>query len=190
MSSNKLCQMQGHTSSIYVTKFMPNTGNEQIITSAADRQVSNYLLNQSWLCLHIVEACTVHAEHALDVLQVRLVNLQRSAVKPYTFHHGRVKALVPLDPCKPAQPPAHCMLCVPISVAYGLYALRLRLARWFPAVMFISGSDDGTVRHYDTREPASTSSIPGMRTGDVLGKTAHQANNQLGLLCTCLLLET
>ncbi len=36
--------------------------------------------------------------------------------------------------------------------------------------MFISGSDDGTVRHYDTREPASTSSLPGMRTGDVLGR--------------------
>ncbi|KAL0047044.1 hypothetical protein WJX82_004928 [Trebouxia sp. C0006] len=98
----------GHTSSIYVTKFMPNTGNEQIITSAADRQV-------------------------------RLVNLQRSAVKPYTFHHGRVKALVPLDP-----------------------------------FMFISGSDDGTVRHYDTREPASTSSIPGMRTGDVLADQRHE----------------
>ncbi|DBA77747.1 TPA: hypothetical protein ACH3X2_008439 [Trebouxia sp. C0005] len=98
----------GHTSSIYVTKFMPNTGNEQIITSAADRQV-------------------------------RLVNLQRSAVKPYTFHHGRVKALVPLDP-----------------------------------FMFISGSDDGTVRHYDTREPASANSIPGMRTGDVLADQRHE----------------
>ncbi|DBB01012.1 TPA: hypothetical protein ACH3X1_000915 [Trebouxia sp. C0004] len=98
----------GHTSSIYVTKFMPNTGNEQIITSAADRQV-------------------------------RLVNLHRSAVKPYTFHHGRVKALVPLDP-----------------------------------FMFISGSDDGTVRHYDTREPASTSSIPGMRTGDVLADQRYE----------------
>ena len=38
------------------------------------------------------------------------------------------------------------------------------------AVMFMSGSDDGTVRHYDTREPVSASSMPGMRTGDVLGK--------------------
>ena len=156
--------MQGHTSSIYVTKFMPNTGNEQIITSAADRQVSNNLLKQSRLRLHAVEACTLHADIALHVLQVRLVNLQRSAVKPYTFHHGRVKALVPLDPCKPAQLPAHCMLC---------FVLLLRLAGCFPAVMFISGSDDGTVRHYDTREPASTSSIPGMRTGDVLGEPAH-----------------
>ena len=63
------------------------------------------------------------------------------------------------------------------------------LAGWFPAVMFISGSDDGTVRHYDTREPASTSSIPGMRTGDVLGKPVHQAKIQLGQLCTGLLLE-
>ena len=53
------------------------------------------------------------------------------------------------------------------------FVLLLRLAGCFPAVMFISGSDDGTVRHYDTREPASTSSIPGMRTGDVLGKPAH-----------------
>lgn len=31
--------VQGHTSSIYAVKFMPSTGNEQIITSAADRQV-------------------------------------------------------------------------------------------------------------------------------------------------------
>ena len=46
LSSKVFCQTQGHTSSIYVTKFMPNTGNEQIITSAADRQVSNYLQNQ------------------------------------------------------------------------------------------------------------------------------------------------
>lgn len=67
--------------------------------------------------------------------------------------------------------------------------LLLRLTAWFPAVMFISGSDDGTVRHYDTREPASANSIPGMRTGDVLGKPDHPAKNQLGGLCTCLLLE-
>ena len=35
----------------------------------------------------------------------------------------------------------------------------------------MSGSDDGTVRHYDTRDPASMNSIPGMRTGDVVGKS-------------------
>lgn len=95
----------GHTSSIYVSKFLPNTGNAQIITSAADRQI-------------------------------RLVDLERSAIKPYTFHHGKVKALVALDPC-----------------------------------LFISGSDDGTVRHYDTRERSdtnSTNSLLGMRSGDVL----------------------
>lgn len=53
--------------------------------------------------------------------------------------------------------------------------------------MFMSGSDDGTVRHYDTRDPASTSTIPGMRTGDVIGEAyhalkAHAASKQL-LLC-------
>ena len=31
--------VQGHTSTIFAVKFMPSTGNEQIITSAADRQV-------------------------------------------------------------------------------------------------------------------------------------------------------
>ena len=37
----------------------------------------------------------------------------------------------------------------------------------------MSGSDDGTVRHYDTRESShtnSTNSLLGMRSGDILGK--------------------
>ncbi|KAL3147614.1 hypothetical protein ABBQ38_014665 [Trebouxia sp. C0009 RCD-2024] len=87
---------------------MPSTGNEQVITSAADRQV-------------------------------RLVNLHRRAIKPYTFHHGRVKALVPIDP-----------------------------------YMFMSGSDDGTVRHYDVRDPASSTTIPGMRTGEMIADQRHE----------------
>ena len=37
----------------------------------------------------------------------------------------------------------------------------------------MSGSDDGTVRHYDTRDPASTTTIPGMRTGEMVGKAYH-----------------
>lgn len=41
------------------------------------------------------------------------------------------------------------------------------------AGMFMSGSDDGTVRHYDTRDPASTTTIPGMRTGEMVGKAYH-----------------
>lgn len=41
------------------------------------------------------------------------------------------------------------------------------------AGMFMSGSDDGTVRHYDTRDPASTSTIPGTRTGEMIGKAYH-----------------
>lgn len=52
--------------------------------------------------------------------------------------------------------------------------------------MFMSGSDDGTVRHYDTRDPASTTTIPGMRTGEMIGEaqhplTAHAASKQLQL---------
>lgn len=39
--------------------------------------------------------------------------------------------------------------------------------------MFVSGSDDGTVRHYDTRDPASTTNIPGMRTGEMIGEAHH-----------------
>lgn len=38
--------------------------------------------------------------------------------------------------------------------------------------MFMSGSDDGTVRHYDARDPASTTTIPGLRTGDLIGNAA------------------
>ena len=34
----------------------------------------------------------------------------------------------------------------------------------------MSGSDDGTVRHYDTRDPASTTAIPGTRTGELVGE--------------------
>ena len=50
--------------------------------------------------------------------------------------------------------------------------------------MFMSGSDDGTVRHYDTREPASANSIPGMRTGDVLGECVQlQPYNWATLVC-------
>ena len=54
--------------------------------------------------------------------------------------------------------------------------------------MFISGSDDGTVRHYDTREAASTSSIPGTRTGDVLGESSQSCTSLLchsSLLAVC-----
>lgn len=38
----------------------------------------------------------------------------------------------------------------------------------------MSGSDDGTVRHYDSRDPAT---IPGMRTGDILGESAVRVMN-------------
>lgn len=38
------------------------------------------------------------------------------------------------------------------------------------ADMFVSGSDDGTVRHYDVRDPASATTISGMRTGEMIGE--------------------
>lgn len=40
------------------------------------------------------------------------------------------------------------------------------------ADMFMSGSDDGTVRHYDVRDPASSTTIPGMRTGEMIGEAS------------------
>ena len=53
--------------------------------------------------------------------------------------------------------------------------------------MFMSGSDDGTVRHYDMRDPASTTTIPGMRTGEMIGEAYHalkaRAASQQLLLC-------
>lgn len=58
----------------------------------------------------------------------------------------------------------------------------------------MSGSDDGTVRHYDTRDPESSSSLPGMQSGDVVGQfcmldTRHvHAAHLTSILChvTCL----
>ena len=38
--SSCLVFVQGHTSSIYAARFMPNTGDEQVVTAAGDRQVS------------------------------------------------------------------------------------------------------------------------------------------------------
>ena len=51
-------------------------------------------------CFGDLLSCKMSFNVLLLLSQVRLVNLQRSAIKPYTFHHGRVKALVPIDQCE------------------------------------------------------------------------------------------
>ena len=84
--------MQGHTSSIFATKFMPHSGNEQIITSAADRQVCSPDLRSWHKLIHILVR-----PDADCCLQIRHVNLQKNAIKPYSCHNGRVKALMALD---------------------------------------------------------------------------------------------
>lgn len=54
--------------------------------------------------------------------------------------------------------------------------------------MFMSGSDDGTVRHYDTRDPASTTTIPGMRTGEMIGRGFDVATLPTVMLCYVILI--
>lgn len=83
-----------------------------------------------------------------------------------------------MDPCKlaPSLPPlllvvfSTAVACQPDQLCLLSVCLSVSQLCGYAAVMFMSGSDDGTVRHYDTREPASANSIPGMRTGDVLGE--------------------
>ena len=84
--------LQGHTSSIYAARFMPNSGNEQIITSAADRQVRSAFAHRD--CQQNRILCSPDPAYCL---QIRHVNLHRHAVKPYACHSGKVKALLPLD---------------------------------------------------------------------------------------------
>jgi hypothetical protein len=56
----------GHTSAIYASQFLPDTGNSQIATCSADRQV-------------------------------RIVDLERLAVKPFVSHRSRVKSLAAIS---------------------------------------------------------------------------------------------
>ena len=37
--------------------------------------------------------------------------------------------------------------------------------------IFVSGSEDGTARHFDLRD--SSQHIPGLRTGDIIGETLN-----------------
>lgn len=165
--------MQGHTSCVYAAKFMPNNGNEHIITAAADRQVCiNTLSVWPVVCLGLIQK---------DWLQIRHINLHKNAIKPYSCHHGRVRALVPIDSSKKLHSlhaqvrPFHFLTCQ--------HALSVRAS----ADLFVSGSDDGTARHFDTRESVSSQDAADVRKGDIIGEQRNAFHHIYDAACIPLI---
>ena len=77
---NSSLSPQGHTGDIYDVAFAPHSSNKQILSCSADAQVRAALL----------------PEPPLD-LQVRLTDLNRNAVRPFSLHIGKVRTVVPVD---------------------------------------------------------------------------------------------
>jgi len=129
---------QGHTSSMYCVKFLPQCDNSQIISCASDRQARR-------LCCHTMTRvtggvlCALSPECEARVLvlvrmvrekccgasvvadscpaarcaaQVRVMDLHRNASRPFILK-GRVRALEILDRSAPART-LRCRLCPPL----------------------------------------------------------------------------
>ncbi|GAX80027.1 hypothetical protein CEUSTIGMA_g7466.t1 [Chlamydomonas eustigma] len=136
----------GHTSSIFVARFMPDTSNKQIATCSGDRQV-------------------------------RIIDLNRLAVRPFVCHRSRVKALAPIsnsciisggedgtvrkwDMREPTAPSAHVLqtrslLVEQRSERSGRSGLRVAVNSVavdpLQPHIFATGGSDPLVRVYDMR---------------------------------------
>ena len=83
--------MQGHTACIMDIAFLPSSSNELLVSCGNDRQ-AHYCMQCRLQCLALhMLTC------ALSSGQVRLINLQKNAIRPYAYHRGKVKTLAVLD---------------------------------------------------------------------------------------------